>query len=196
MLKLIITSLLLSIINEGPMVRGNPMPFESERISPISLSKECNNVKIIEWRGDRKESDVATINDVCNKVVDGFPKFIKEMGGEVPKTSPKYSLSIIPGGNEYRNLNDHKYRFVDRPKFCSVDGRECRSGERPFDLIGYTDFINDHIFINNKINRKFQNTLAHEMFHELSQESGLYDTYKDPIMDERLADKFSEWLGY
>ena len=188
MFKRIIVSLLLCTSAALATTSGNPMPLPNERLdNPIVLSGVCSDVKIIESRG--RKVDVDKLNAVCNKVVDGFPKYIKHMNGEVDKTKPSYTVSIIPDGHNHRDLNDQTDRFAGRIKHCNGSSTHCTTN-----LDGFTSFKHHHIFIGN--NEQIINTFAHEMFHELSQESGLYDTYKDPAMDERLAEDFARWLGY
>lgn len=211
MQKIIIIILCLFVFGfNHNYVIGHPEPFENELLkNAIVLTNNCSNVSIVEWRGyDFSSKDVKIINDSCNLVYDKFYKFIEKKGIKAKdKIKPFYRLSLIPwdesfDGRGYRNLNDSNYRFNDRPRFCSTNGRECSENENPYPFRGWTNIVVKIVFIRNDpiysgfVNNKFRAVFAHELFHSLSWESSAYSSHNNISLEENLANEFAASLGY
>lgn len=191
-------------------VNGHPTPLKEELLpQAIHLTRACENIYITEWKDySFSDKDIKIVDDVCNNVVNNFYSFVNSKGLKYnKKIKPFYKVSLLPwdesfDGRGYRNLNDFKYRFADRPSFCDTNGRECNENEVPFAFRGWTDLENQYHFlrndpqINSKPNKKFNAILAHELFHELSWESGVYSSHNSVETEEQMAKSFTQVLGY
>ena len=149
-------------------------PLPSELLNkPISLPN-CPVAKIVEWRGSKVDAgSIRIIDEVCKLVLTKMQILVY--------STNIISISIIPNNDEIRNLNDSEYRFANRVKHYK-DGRLYR-------IKGYTSRIHNHIFISSD---KFATVLAHELYHILSWNNGLYI---NDIEDEKNAKMFTQQLG-
>lgn len=149
------------------------------------------------------DAHVEVMNNVCNLVVDNFYDFVKDKGYPADnKVLPRYSISVIPITDHYRSLNDNRYRFKDRPLFCGKDARHCRPGDSPWFLYGWTDKQNEYHFIRSDLQiseskdaNAFRVIFAHELFHQLSWESGSFMTHGNAQIEEALAHSFTRYIG-
>lgn len=205
MKRILVAFLLTASTAVASPIAGHPEPLPEERLDPaINLFGRCFGVNIVEWRGSEPtDQALRLINLTCNTVVDNFYPFVQRAGFSAPKhILPSYSLSLLPLNYRYRSLNDNSYRFRDRPKFCSATAEVCRNGETPLPLVGWTDWDHQITFVRNdpivygQVNSKFQALLAHELFHVLSFESGVFNKHGSIIIEENLARKFTRYLGY
>jgi hypothetical protein len=173
------------------------MPMRNELLpDPIYLSKNCSNIKIIEWRDfddiDNKQFVINKLNYFCNKAVQLFPEYVKDNGLDVNFTIPSSSISFIPEDNKYRSLNDFEYRFRMN-NLCDEYGRKCRENENPVQIVGLFIPIFKTLFMTNKIDHSFYITFSHEMFHILSNTSGLKRGLTSE-QEERLAYNFELYM--
>lgn len=200
-MRQIFTAILLTtgLAVASPKLIGHPEPLPEEQLStPHKLFDKCNKISIVEWRGSVPTiGALRLINTTCNNVVDKFYPFAREAGFSATKyVTPTYSLALIPSGYRYRSLNDNFYRFRNRPLFCNKYGQVCQTGEA-LHLVGWTDHQHKIIFIgNNSLAPKFQTVLAHELFHVLSFESGVFEKHGSLIIEENLVRRFTYKLGY
>lgn len=182
-----------------PKVVGHPAPLPEERLdTSYTLTGQCSGVDIVEWQGVPSVQAIRVIDNTCNVMVDRFYPFVREMGYSASRrVAPSYSLSLLSTSTSYRSLNDNYYRFRNRPLFCNKEGGRCRPGEQPLPLIGWTDRDIRAIFLMNSTEASnFQALLAHELFHVLSFESGVFEKHHSPIIEENLARRFTIQLGY
>lgn len=137
----------------------------------IYLTNKCQNVKIIEWRGSEiNQSNISIIDDICNNSVINFEK-----SNNVNNQNFNWNISLIPI-NGIRSLNDKNRINTNKP------------------LLGWTSHeINITFVLSNLDHNKFNEVLAHELYHSLSF---YYKTYVDSSTDEELARKFTKFLGY
>ena len=198
MLKLltnIVANLSLAIPTQGPM-----NPLEKEKLSqPIYLKEKCSKVSIIEWKPEASSPNnietISILNEICNKAINNYKKtFIK-----FKLNSPLLqSISILPKDSNYRSLNDSDFRFYFRSK-------SYQNGS-VIPIWGYHQRMANAIYIFNEIrtkekdkfitNPQFKETFSHELFHAMSQQSGLYNSHvgnKDEV-EEKLAQKFAKVL--
>jgi hypothetical protein len=190
----------------GEKVPGHPEPLLEELLSPsIRLSGQCSDVTIVEWDGAKSQQAVQVMDSVCNIVANHFYQFVAQEGYSATKVvNPSYRISILPWDefSGYRGLNDNTYRFVDRPKFCSASAGICGSDEAPLQLVGWSDIQLRIIFVRNDImdlfgvNERFTAIFAHELFHSLSFDSGSYYKHQNMAIEELLARKFTDKLGF
>jgi hypothetical protein len=186
-------------------VTNHPEPLQSEKLSsPPDLSGPCRNMVIDEWRGqDLTNQHLSIIEETCSLVTNSFYDFVKDKGFPSKHQSPlNYSISAIPLSDSYRSLNDNKYRFSNRPKFCGRDSERCEDNKEVWFLFGWTDHTLSRIFLRNDLDisrenerKAFQVIFAHELFHVLSRTSGSFDQHRSFIIDEKLAHKFTREIG-
>lgn len=183
---LIILSILFlnSTILADSKIIGHMIPLPTEKLS-TSIRLSCG-VKIQEWRGSNiSATNVKRMEDLCIKTQKKFYIFAKSKGYELStESSFSWSLSLIPDGRGYRELNDLKFRFSERPQKEEVWGYTSRTSEYIY-MVSNTDLPN------------FDTIFAHEVYHSLSFNSGLYDNLpgNKSVVDEKLAREFTRYLG-
>jgi hypothetical protein len=208
--KTIISTILIILLTStlafaSDRVIGHPEPFESEKLSsPPSLLGPCRNMIIDEWRGkELTNKHLNIIEETCVLVTNNFYDFVKNKGfPSTHQSALNYSISAIPLTDSYRSLNDNRYRFSERPKFCGRDNEKCENNQEEWYLFGWTDhylsrmFLRNDLDVTNENERKaFQVIFAHELFHVLSKTSGSFDQHRDFIIEEKLAHKFTMEIG-
>jgi hypothetical protein len=207
MIRLILCFLLLSQVAWAEeKIVGHPEPLPEETLSPvIRLTGQCSDVNVVEWVGPQTTQAIQIIDSTCNLVANNFYQFVAEEGYaaiQVVKPSYRISLLLWDEFSGYRGLNDNTYRFVERPRFCSIEAKVCHDNEEPLQLVGWSDKQLRIIFVRNDvtdlfgINPKFTAILAHELFHSLSFDSGSYNQHQNIAIEEILARKFTEKLGF
>ena len=191
---------------DNPYTPGPMVPRAIERLSaPIKLNDLCAEITVVEWRPtpglenstSKSEKSIKILNQICNLSVRFFPQFINkyyDFSDRVENFSQ--SLCLMPAdvnqyGQDVRNLNDISYRFVNRTKAYDEDGI-------PYPIWGYHQRSMSHIYIRNDVpNAEFKTVFAHELFHAMSYQYGIYNQHegdKDEA-DEKLARKFTRYLG-
>jgi len=204
--------LLTSSVSADEKVRGHIMPFSWEELSdPIKFSDNCSAVSVVEWKPTSKlpngsyPSDQSSeiMNKVCNLAHQKFVSFVKSRGyntNNIPQLHVE--ISLLPahlnlGGTDYRNLNDIEYRFSQRSKSFDMYGVA-------IPIWGYYQRNTHHIYIRNDVltekkqkNSEFTFHFAHELFHALSYENGVYSQHNGDIeaREELLANIFASSLG-
>lgn len=168
-------------------------PLQSELLkNPILLSGDCSGVTITEWQGKSSKEKIQTVDSTCKKAFSEFKKFVKKKKITLDFTS-KFSLKIsfLSVGTEKRSLNDINFRFSSRTKEYDEDG----------DVIGiwgYHQRSSNYIYVFNLFdNPSFETVLAHEFFHALSFQYGLFNLHmgnKDK-KDEKMAEEFTLFIG-
>lgn len=188
------------------------LPWPSERLPiPISLTR-CSGVKIIEWRASNRferstgpsDSAISELDAACVRARMSFSKFIRDKRMVALSLDGFHQdVCLMPAdirqdGNLARNLNDSRFRFLNRDKEYTSDGRL-------YTIWGYTDYAHDTMFMWNKVlnedgsvNRKFLTIFSHEMFHAMSRYSKLYLNYRGAVgpQDENMAHQFTTYLGF
>lgn|SRR5574343_490277 len=195
----------------SPKIVGHMDPLPEEMLPNPIIMATCP-LTISEWRADfgRDSATGFTANNLkifeetCHQAVEAFPKFIKRENIKIDLSGTVYfSVSLMPflqdkGGFDYRNLNDADFRFAERVKHYTPDGRL-------YTILGYTQHFPRNIYLRNDVsdkngrpNKQFQETLSHEIFHAMSFHYGLFASYDGDknAKDEKLAKKFSQYLGY
>lgn len=184
-------------------------PLPSELLAePIDLP-ECPGIRIIEWRGTAgrtastrpSTAAIRVIDCVCDAARRGFDDFVARQGIPTTKHSALHAdVCLLPAdarsGEEYRNLNDVTWRFRSR-SFAHAGSALPR-------VWGYHQRSTQTVYLRNDVfnedgtpNRRFETVFAHEMFHALSYESGLYERHagdKD-AEEEAMARRFTRGLG-
>jgi hypothetical protein len=195
-------------------VIGHRQPLPSELLAkPIPLKGECTSFVIKEWRGTQiTPQAIKIINNTCNTAAKSFFPFVKEKGYTI-KQNVKFvvGISLIPwdqekDGADYRGLNDMKYRFVQREKFCDAYGRPCHLWETPLSVYAVSDKYRNWIFLLNDVYYaeewlpSFRTIWTHELFHTFSHHYGVFDQHpgmernkitKDEEMAYAFADAFA-----
>lgn len=179
-----------------------PLP-EEKLTKSIFLSEKCAMVEIVEWRGRDevgRQEEVADLDRICQRVVEKFPIFIKEKTDfKLPEDlSFSQLVSVIPGDDGFRNLNDVEFRFSTR------SGIEYDENGEVMPILGYHQRATSFIYIYNlvrikgKLNSQFRTVLAHELFHALSFKLGVFGqhTGNKNEKEEEMAQQFTEWMGY
>lgn len=174
-----------------------PLPEEKLEQS-IFLSGKCAHVEIVEWRGSRQDS--VLLDAICQEVLDKFPLFIKEKTNfKLSRTELfSQSLSVIPFNSKFRNLNDTEFRFSAR------SGIEYDEDGAVMPILGYHQRSTSFIYVYNvvkidgKLNPQFRTVFAHELFHALSFQWGIFQQHSGDknIKEEEMAQEFTNWLGY
>jgi hypothetical protein len=204
-LLLILTILLTSTTAlSSSKVTSHPSPLESELLDSFtSLSDDCN-MTIDEWRGQPLTNEhLSIMQDTCSLVIGNFYKFVKDKGFPAKnKSILDYKISALPITDSYRSLNDNKYRFVNRPKFCGKDNERCDDNEETWFLFGWTDHTIKRMFLRNDLDinkdnerAAFQVIFAHELFHVLSKTSGSFEQHRSFLIEEKLAHRFTKEIG-
>src|SRR5689334_5627493 len=88
---------------------GHMIPLPEELLnSPIQL--DCGAI-IMEWRGSKINRSLP--NKLCSFTKEKFFLFINEQNHnyELIDVPFFYDISLIPGDDNYRSLNDEAYRF-------------------------------------------------------------------------------------
>jgi len=180
-LILILTLLFLANTAQADASSAN-LPLASELLAnPVRL--KCGAV-IREWRGSQINSD--RVNRICSTAKLAFKPFVRELGYS-PNNKPfRFSMSFIPYGRNYRDLNDVDYRFAGRNLGTQVTGYTVHDDRYLFNLSDVND-------------RDFDVSLGHELFHAMSYHYGVFHQHKGSESDideteERLARKFTKRL--
>ena len=201
--KLIGPLLILLGLTTGAAANPHSMtPLPNEELSQsLSLTNACSKVNIVEWRQDGGPNEIAKnkLNAICNKVIGDFPRFFKNKEYNVtPIENFTQSVSIIPIDNGFRNLNDIIFRFSTR-SFIEYD----ENGDL-ITILGYHQratsfiYIYNQVLIDGKLNKQFRTVFAHELFHALSYQFGIFyqhDGNKNET-EEEMAQDFTEFMGY
>jgi hypothetical protein len=185
---------------------GKMRPMQHERLSdPVSLSKSCEDVQIIEWKptpGHVKHTKITkkatkVVDKACNRVVDNFYSFVRSKGYKPRVIDFDTSLSFLPAdlrrrGEDPRNLNDITYRFVHRSDQDPLWGFY----QRRYDWAYIT---NDVLKDNGKVNKDFTLVVVHELFHAMSYSTGVFHQHRPASnrerIEEEMAEQFTEHLG-
>ena len=158
------------------------LPLPTELLSkPVEL--DCG-ATIREWRGSRlTESRIERVNSMCSLVNEKFGPFVKELGYSPSDAPFYYSLSFIPYGKNYRDLNDIEYRFAGRAGGTNLTGYTVHEGRYVFN-------------ISNPNDRDFDVSFAHELFHAMSYHYGIHAQHEGDVdmIEENLARKFTKRL--
>lgn len=175
--------LLTSTARADNYIVGHMQPLDNEKLeTPINL--KCG-MTIYEWRGGTK--DISILNKYCSLALENFGTFIKKHKGIDIEPSLNFSMSLIPDTKKYRDLNDMRYRFIDR--------------QQQVEVWGYTSYSNRYVFLISNIDlAEFKTVLVHEVFHAISMSSNVFDShpgdkYEKYKADEKLARKFTRELG-
>jgi len=195
--------------------RGIMTPLQHERLAkPIYLNKSCKNIRVVEWRSTRgyynstspSGKSIEIMNKTCNLAVNNFYRFIKATRKyNVRNQKFDTSLSLIPAdiyrhGQRPRNLNDISYRFLYRSKDYDHNGSV-------YNIWGYHQRATNFIYIRNDVlqdnakgeNRKFVVVFAHELFHAMSYETGVFKQHRPAAdrenIEEKMAQDFTDFLG-
>lgn len=178
MIKYFILSFALLAGNEK--VIGHMQPMQSELLkNPIYL--DCGAV-IREYRGSKPSRHVA--NSLCTSAKRKFVPFVLELNYVLIDADFNYDISIIPGDQNYRSLNDEEYRFQGR-------------NDGPGFNTGYTSFDSRILFCVPPIEPDFEITFLHELFHAMSHHYGVLYQHPGKTLaqkieyDEELAQKFT-----
>jgi hypothetical protein len=162
-----------------------PLPEELLK-NPVTLKCGVTIIENIEKRNgdivssELTDKDITVLNAVCSKVSSNYNSFISSHRMGLPKSEIFFwEASLLPDTNNYRCLNDTRYRFYSR---------RIQEGNVPVD--GYTDAIHWHTFsLSNRNSKFFKTVFAHEIFHAMNIFNGIDDT-------ESLAEEFTFQLGY
>lgn len=202
MIFTIVWILTIGIAGADEKVIGHMHSLENEKLKNSIALTNCDGVRIIEWRtlpsiSSAKQS-IDIIDRTCVLAVSKFHAFLQKEGiDNVSKEKFTWNIVIIPYDSEYRSLNDNLNRFQTREKYYRSDGSSLL-------IPGYTQHQLKDIFVVNEIlksdgsaNDRFITIFAHEMFHALSYHNGIYQHHSGDKgqKDERLAIKFTMWLG-
>lgn len=167
----------------GPMT-----PLPSELLpKPIRLTGGCSGVVIREWRdGEPSKKAIRLLDVLCRGAVAAFAGFAEQQGWKPDRVGRlSWSVALLPNGHCHRCLNDLEGRFAERAGMG--------------DLVGYTNRNDDYVFITSEIldtNGKpkaiWVESWVHELWHAMSQSSGVYyqHLWADEDADEKLAQKF------
>lgn len=157
-----------------------------EELLPDPVELRCGAV-VQEYRG--AAMDVAKLNRLCTHARVNFARFIKAKGLRPTHAGAfRWNLSFLPEGSCYRCLNDEEFRFRDR----YYKGT----------LIGYSDLVYQYVFVfSDSHDADFALTFVHELFHAMSMFYGIYENHpgswdEKNVIEERLAEDFTAWLGY
>lgn len=191
----------ISADQAGPMT---PLP-EEKLPKPIYLQEECRLVAIREWRINKSDQTgperyaLGEIDKICQEVVVRFPDFIKYRNLKMEKSYEDFfvSLSLIPDDSKSRDLNDLEGRFNGRSSEYDEKGK-------PLPILGYHQRDADYIYLYNEVledghvNLQFRVVLAHEFYHAMSWQYGIYQQYQGnkDLQEEKMAKQFTDWLGY
>jgi hypothetical protein len=176
--------LVVGVAHADQHIVGHMIPLPEEILTtPVQL--DCG-ATIQEVRGS--SMDYSHLNSMCTHAYSNFPKFVQAKGLKTESREPfQWNISFLPESSCYRCLNDEAYRF----RYRHVHGR----------LIGYTDKNTGYAFMSSVHDREFNTTFMHELFHAMSMYYGVYDSHPGDwsaktAADEKLAQDFTEWLGY
>ena len=166
-------------------IAGHRMPLPSERLSQAAQLK-CG-LTITEWRGSRPNFE--RVARLCDLATNRYQAFILRHGAYALKNIPfRFKAAFMPGNNEYRSLNDRRYRFEGRVQSNA--------------LTGYTVIEDEYIYATSRVSRwDFDVNVVHELFHAQSIFFGAMDQHPGRNRDERLnrdeelAVKFTRELG-
>lgn len=191
LLGIIIVALsVLSLAGTGHRVTGHITPLPHEELSPpIHLS--CG-VVIEEWRGASPDAAArGKVRRLCNEAKAYFPEYVRRYNLRVTQAELdtfQWPFAMLPDNRGYRNLNDTKWRFWDRP----YKGR----------VYAYTSHTDQYTFMmSNARDTEFSDTFVHEAYHAMSYQTGVFfqlpGDYDEKIaMDESMAQEFTRELGY
>jgi len=185
---------------------GRMRPMEHEKLpKPVSLSKSCKAVQIIEWKptpGHVKHTKITkkaikVVDRSCNLVVQKYYSFVRSKGYKPNVIDFDTSISFLPAdlrrhGEAVRNLNDIDYRFAYRSDKDPLWGFY----QRKYDWAYIT---NDVLKDNGKVNKGFILVVVHELFHAMSYSTGVFHQHRPAsnreAIEEELTQQFTEYLG-
>ena len=194
---------------------GHMSPFNTELLPTSIKLPDCPGIEIVEWRptpGLEQQSgptnnNIRIMNEICKNSYQKFWPFIQSRKLEsVYNQQPfRLTVSFMPAklgfyGEDYRNLNDSKFRFNSREKRYDSDGSI-------IGIWGYTQYVPTHLFMRNDIiedgavNTEFAATFAHELYHSMSYWHKVFISLPGPMsnrsrMDEELANVYETFVGY
>lgn len=174
-------------------------PLQNELLKdPISLNSHCSGIIVREWRSTQSSLASNRLVYLCQLVANNFYRFTRARGYKPDNTLPSWNVSLIPLDSNYRSLNDNKFRFSNRPHYCSSTGRKCESNEAPLPVSGWTQwdirylFVRNDVIVNNSFNYDFDYFFVHELFHVFSYTTGVRNQeYNPAYTDEVLAKEFA-----
>jgi hypothetical protein len=196
---------------------GATDPPGQERLKkPIRLPS-CP-ASIVEWKasagkaGTRPSRKAASaMDEVCAEATKHFSGFLRSKGYRFALEGARLDLevSVLPfkaeeDGRDPGNLNDIEGRFRGRRAFPSAGGGAV-------DVLGFYSgqegpvYIRNDVVVDGRINPEFIETFAHELFHAMTRQYGLYEqiggnAVQRPVLEEKLAQEFGRevldrWLG-
>ena len=189
--------------------RSLMLPLASELLPKPVKVKNCP-ITVREWRASKNQpwtgpskTSYILLKVICERVFKDLPRFIEEEGLQMTTPDLKFheNFAFMPcngskDGKQYRNLNDIKSRFKKRVKFYDEMGN-IQS------LMGYADRNRSYVYMmneafhpNGKPNKKFAIVFAHELWHAISDQYGVYITLgpQKAAVDEDLARKFTKFI--
>lgn len=189
---------------------GQITPFADELLPhPIPL-EGCDGVQIVEWRprpGAERSTGpswpaVDALAATCRAALEAFDTFVADESPFPPPPGTPYRIdvSLLPTGATgptARTIADHDGRFASRERTLDHDGRIVR-------ISGYAHFASRFVFVRHDVltdggapNEATLEVFAHELFHAMSWQSGLFAQHPVPRgeADERLARRFTASLG-
>ena len=189
--------LLFSTVAFASDEQMEPLPNEKLQ-NPITLTQECKNVRIVEWKeSDSAESKmtkahIETLDKLCRYAILKFPEFLKSRGLKMNHQSDfQTSISLLPIDTEFRNLNDLQFRFSTRSVTYDENGD-------PYQIYGYFQRKTNHIYVRNDVAEDAKVVFLHELFHAASLYYGVYYQYpiKRASTDENMAKEFTKFIGF
>jgi hypothetical protein len=195
----------VAIAGDFPFTVGPMTPTQQEKLyKPILLNKLCAQVDIQEWRSTPgyedftapSEQTINIIQEICQLSVLKFEEFITQYDYILSNNRQNFiqHLALMPAdihhyGTSIRNLNDINYRFNGRSKELDINGNV-------IPIWGYHQRSTSYVYIRNDVlNSSFKKILAHEFFHALSYQYGVFTQHADPNKDDEiLARKFTQFL--
>jgi len=170
-------------------VIGHIEPLNEELLeNPVTLECGVTILENIEIRNNHlvklelTSKDIEILNVICSRVKYNYSIFLKDNGIKTPDLSREFhwKASLIPDTNNYRCLNDTRYRFYNRKIIDEGD----------VEVDGFTDKYRGYTFsLSNRNSKFFKTVFAHEIFHAMSIFYGINDS-------EELAEDFTSRLGY
>lgn len=214
LLLIIVIATFASEARSDKNISGHPAPLSHELLpKPIAL-QDCSGVIIKEWRGSRgknytevNSAAIEKLNKICKASVARFHSYLNQNGIQAKQCTFTQNVSVLPwdafdsagstwgpgDGDDYRNLQDIKWRFNDR----------YAPGESIKEVLGWTDRNINYVFIiNDVLDRESHHPpvaeiFSHELFHAMSNMCGVWETLggsveSRQVKDEELASAFGK----
>ncbi len=196
-LTVAVSSVLATTVAANPLT----LPKADQRL-PEPIEIPACHLTILEWRPgvfsgtSPSPQGIKRLTEICVAAIKAFPKFIQTEGLVALDIPFHASISILPynvyeDGMKPGNLNDD-VRFKTRPKFYNEEGKEVS-------LFGYLDREENYVYIRNDVfSTEFRKVFSHELFHMLSDQLGIYDSFysSHDLKDEAYARKFTKFMGF